>query len=429
MTDLIIVGGGAAGMICAVEALRLGLKVLLIEKMDRIGKKVLATGNGRCNLANRNFDMSHYHGSCLPAAEAVFEEFPPERIEDFWKGLGILYREEERGRCYPRSLQASSVINVLRRTLSCYEQEGSLKVLTDTVVTGIRMDKKQKLYEITCRTREGEQVKTMQFKSPQAALLTGGKASPRLGSAGEGLEMAGKLKLPVTDLRPGICRLLSPDPMTKRLSGLRFDTRACLLSGKDRIAEARGELLFTDDGISGPCALDLSRQAGELLKEGKPAAIAADLAEEYPEGELFALLMERCELLKAVTLEEMLEGFLHKRIIPEVISQAGLDRKAAAGTMDKRKTGALCRVMKSFCVEISALDSFKDAQVTVGGVHQKALGQGLECAAYPGLYLGGELLDLDGDCGGYNLMFAAACGLSIASGAAAHQLEAEGGRG
>ena len=140
-------------------------------------------------------------------------------------------------------------------------------------------------------------------------------------------------------------------------------------------------------------------------------------------------MMERCELLKAVSLEEMLEGFLHKRIIPEVISQAGLDRKAAAGTMDKRKTGALCRVMKSFYVEISALDSFKDAQVTVGGVHQKALGQGLECAAYPGLYLGGELLDLDGDCGGYNLMFAAACGLSIASGAAAHQLEAEGGRG
>ena len=417
MKALAVIGGGASGMICAITALRRGLSVVLIEQMDRVGKKLLATGNGRCNLANRQFDLSHYHGSCVQAAAKVFESYGTEEIEAFWEGLGILYTEEEDGKCYPRSLQASSVLNVLRRELSSYEKRGRLQLLTGAKVKDLRPVKDSsgtlEGWSLLLQIRNEEGILEERLSASQVVLATGGKASPKLGSDGSGYRLAEKLGGKVSFLRPGICRLLSEEPCVRRLAGQKVTGWVRLLADEEEITSIREELLFTAEGVSGPAVLSLSRPAGDALEEDKQVYLTVDLAEEYTEGRLFAFLMKRSEIFEDLSLEEMLEGFIPKRMIPEVLNQASLDRTETGRHVDKRQMGALAKGLKAFRIPISRLDTFRDAQVTVGGVLGSSLGEGLEAKKAPGIYYAGELLDLDGDCGGYNLMFAAASGLWI----------------
>lgn len=410
MIDLVIIGGGMSGLVLAGLAGRSGLSCVLLEKTERVGKKILATGNGRCNLANRAFSMKHYHGSALEAAGTVFDIYGPDQIEAFWEENGIIYREEEGGRCYPRSLQASSVLNVLRRTIRTYEEKGLVKVLTSAPVSRIRYDGKKGIWRITYKSETGRE---KELDARNTALLTGGKASPRLGSDGEGLKIAKELGLKVTKIRPGLCRLISKEPMMKRLSGTRIQAKVSLISGKEIRSSMSDEILFTDDGISGPSVIEQSRLAGELIDEGKDLRIGIDLCEEISSGELFALLEQRFRTLADLSAEDGMEGFIHKKLIPEVLNLSGIDRQEKCGTLGRRQIGKLTETLKSFSVSDLSLDSFRDAQVTIGGIAGEELDQNLMARRFPGLFLGGEIIDLDGDCGGYNLMWAVASALYI----------------
>ena len=406
-----IIGGGMCGLVLAGLAGESGFHTILLEKTDRVGKKILATGNGRCNLANRDFSEEHYHGSVFVQARKVFESYGPERIEGFWEENGILYREEEEGRCYPRSLQASSVLNVLRRKISHFEQKGLIKVLTSSPATGIRYDTKKKVYRVIYQHEANGQT-TLEARN--VALVTGGKASPRLGSAGEGLKIAEQMGIRVTSLRPGLCRLLSKEPMLRRLAGIRLQARVSLIEKETIRSSMSDEILFTDDGISGPAIIEQSRLAGELIRKGSRVRAGIDLCEEVSLGELFAELEKRFRFLTDIPAEEAMEGFIHKKLIPEVLRMSGIDRKEKSGSLTRKQIGKLAETLKDFPVADLSLDSFQDAQVTVGGIAGEELGDGLMSNRYPGLFFGGEIVDLDGDCGGYNLMWAVASAMWIA---------------
>jgi len=413
MVDIAIIGGGASGLIAGAYAGAAGVSVCIVEKEERVGRKLLATGNGRCNLANRDFSLNHFHGSLQDIAETVFETMTPQRLEDFWKQLGIELVEGERGKLYPRSLQAASVVNILRRET---ERQG-VSVWTGSEVTELKPAKDGFLLTVSCAEGKDKRATVKKLKARKVLLCAGGKASPAFGAAGEGAKLAASLGIRIEPLRPAICRLRADSPYLKRLMGNKTEGPAVLLVDGKKTAEAEGEILFTEEGLSGPPILDLSRAAGEALRESRFVEIALDLAPDYPEGKLFAYLMERAASLPYLSTEELLEGWLRKQLILPVLLQAKIDKATPAGQLDKKQLAALQKTLKAFPFPIRAVDGFKDAQVTVGGIRAGEIREDLELVKVPGMYACGEVLDLDGDCGGYNLTWAAASALTAAEAA------------
>ncbi|MBO6158429.1 MAG: aminoacetone oxidase family FAD-binding enzyme [Firmicutes bacterium] len=415
--DVAIIGGGSCGLITACLASQAGLKTILFEKQDRVGRKLLAAGNGWCNLANQDFSMDHYHGSAAGAAEKVFEVYGAEAIEAFWRDMGIEYAVRENGRCYPRSFQAASVVNALRRALRCQEKKNLLTLSLESAVTGLSWNEAEQAFSLKVQNpNNGVKGQTCQARA--VVLASGGKASPMLGGCEDGYALAKSLHLPVTDLRPAICRLMSDDPQLKMLAGVRTTVPLSLYKDNTLVKTITDEILFTKESLSGPGALALSFHAGELLKNrqaGEKIFVKLDLAEEYSQGALFAYLSSRFAALEDANMLEALEGWMGRTLSLAVLKRCGINPNEAADALGKKKLGQLAAEMKAFSFEIKALDSFKDAQVTVGGIHASSLGDGLRSKKYPRLYLGGEVLDLNGDCGGYNLMFACASALWIAN--------------
>ncbi len=400
MTDVIIIGGGASGMTAAIQAAHLGVSVCVLEKKDRVGRKLLTTGNGRCNLSNRDLDFSHYHGSVTKLLPKLWKRMDAERVEEFWRELGIDYVEGENGKVYPRSLQAGSVVNALRRKI----EELGIEVRTETPVKEIR-----RIHQGYLVITEKE---TLQAKA--VILCAGGKAYPKLGADGEGARLAKNLKMQVNPLRPALCRLNLDFPYLKRISGVKLTIPISLYWDGVCQQTQEGEVLFTDTGVSGPPVLNLSRMAGEGLGQKKQMEVVLDLVPEMESGELFSYMMERMKRLSSWTLEEALEGWLPKKLVPVILLMAEVDRLQTAGSLNKRQIGAVCRVLKAFAAPISGLAGWEEAQITVGGIAEKEVTERLESRKHKGLFLAGEVLDLDGDCGGYNLQWAVGSALIAA---------------
>lgn len=428
MYDVVVIGGGASGLIVASELSRNGRRVLLAEKNDRVGKKLLSTGNGRCNLANRDLSMERYHGSVLPIAEGIFQKYPLEALENYWASIGIDMVTLERGKMYPRSLQASSVLNALRRHL----ESSGCELMTDTEIVEIRPCQGGYLLkariaverEVTVHpkrngmkdapiTKKVREYTEKKIKTEKVVLCAGGKASPAFGSNGEGAKLAKDLGMSIVPLRPAICRLLADSPYSKRLAGVRMEVPARLMVDKECVREIVEEVLFTEDGLSGPAILDLSRKAGDALEESRFVQISLDLAAEMEEGPLFRYLQERMERLAEWNMEDAMEGWMPKKMVVPVLNESGIDRTQIAGDLSKRQLSALIKTLKSFTMDIRGLDGFKEAQVTVGGIRGDQITEDLESKRCAGVFFTGEVLDLDGDCGGFNLMFAAASALTV----------------
>ena len=400
MTDLIVIGGGASGMVAAIEAARLGVSVCVLEKKDRVGRKLLTTGNGRCNLSNRDLDFRHYHGSMASRLPKLWKRMDADRVEAFWQSLGIDYVEGEKGKLYPRSLQASAVVNALRRRMD------ELGITVDTEVTVKEIRRSHIAYQLI--TNKGS------YAAKSVILCAGGKAYPKLGADGEGAKLAKGLKMQVNPLRPALCRLNLDFPYLKRLSGVKLTIPVSLWWDDELKQQEEGEVLFTDTGLSGPPVLNLSRQAGEGISQGKKPEISLDLAPEMDHGQLFAYMVERLKRLSAWTAEDALEGWLPKKLIPVVLLIAEVDRLAQAGTLTKRQVGRLCSVIKKVKAPVSGLAGWEEAQITVGGVAEREVTERLESRKHKGLFMAGEVLDLDGDCGGYNLQWAVGSALVAA---------------
>ena len=404
MADVIIIGGGASGMTAAIQAAQLGVSVCILEKKDRVGRKLLTTGNGRCNLSNRDLDFSHYHGSIAKLLPKLWKRMDADRVEEFWRELGIDYVEGENGKVYPRSLQAGSVVNALRRKI----EELGVEVRTETPVKEIR------------RIHQGYLVMTDKetIQTKVVILCAGGKAYPKLGADGEGARLAKNLKMQVNPLRPALCRLNLDFPFLKRLSGVKLTIPISLYWDGECQQTQQGEVLFTDTGLSGPPVLNLSRMVGEGLSQKKQMEVVLDLVPEMESGQLFSYMLDRMKRLSSWTLEEALEGWLPKKMVPVILLLAEVDRLQEAGSLHKRQIGAVCRVLKAFSASVSGLAGWEEAQITVGGIAEREVTERLESRKHKGLFLAGEVLDLDGDCGGYNLQWAVGSALIAAEEAA-----------
>lgn len=392
--DVIVAGGGAAGMIAAIFAARAGASVLVIEFNDRLGKKILATGNGKCNYTNRAIDLHNYYGADRAFLEQVFAAFSEQDTEDFFRGLGIEPYEQE-GLLYPRSKQAKSV------------QEALLQEIQRLSVTLV-MEKQVKRIEMT---DPGFLVTTADketFTAGSVILACGGKASAIRGSRGDGYYLASCLGHEIAEPVPALVQLHAADPLVKMAAGVRADAGITTWIDDKKTAFWQGELQITDYGLSGIVVFQSSRLAAYGLLEKKDVCLDVDFLPEYAKTEAEELLQRRLHMREGnLTLEQSLQGLLHDKLIAPILKRAGLSAEKLAGDCDKEDVTRLLAALRHYVVKITDTHGFSNAQVTAGGVKTDRIDpKTMESELVPGLFFAGEVLDVDGICGGYNLQWA-----------------------
>ncbi len=392
---VIVVGGGASGMMAAISARRQGADVTIIERNPRVGKKILATGNGRCNFTNINTDITYYHGSNPKFAYSALANFGVSDTIDFFEKLGIAHKVEELGKVFPMSDQASSILDVLLYELN----EIGVNIICDAYVKDIINDKDK--FKIILEDRSV-------VKGDKVILATGGKAMPYSGSDGNGFELAEKLGHTIISLFPGLVQLKLEGSFFKQIQGVKFIGTAEILDGNKSVAKDRGDILFGNYGVSGPPILQISRKAGELLNEGRKAILKISIIDTISKEELIELIKERFKNRPKKTLEFSLVGLVNKRLIPVLLREAGIvDLKSPVANLSIKECEKIADILTDWKFEVRGTKSWPSAQVTAGGILTDEINQAtMESKIIKGLFFAGEIIDIDGQCGGFNLQWA-----------------------
>ena len=390
MKRVVVIGGGAAGMMAALSAAESAEnRVVLLERQARLGRKLLATGNGRCNLTNTAASPAHYHGAEAAFVRPALERFDAAATLAYFHALGLLTVEEYGGRVYPLSNSANSVLDVLRFALA----QAGVEQRTACPARELR------------RTGHGFAVFTDGGRIDADALIVacGGCAGAKLGGVTDGYELLKPLGHRRTSLFPALVQLRSAPEFPRALKGIRCHAALTLRRGSAVLARSEGELQFTDNGVSGPVVFDISRAAA-TGGDGLTLHIAFL---PQPEAELLALLRDRRALFPALEAGELLTGMLHNRLGRMLVKQAGLNGAQPIGELPDGALERLVPLLRDFPLPLRGTEGFDQAQVTAGGLRTADFDPAtLESRIQPGLFACGELLDVDGDCGGFNLQWA-----------------------
>ena len=386
-----VIGGGAAGLAAAVAAAECGDRVIILERMDRIGKKLLATGNGRCNLMNSG-PLAYYGETDI--IRYVMALMGADTQRRFWNSHGLALREEDAGRVYPATLQAATVLDTLRFTL----EKLGVEVRTGVRVTGLHRD------------GDGWSVETEggRVACDRVIVCGGGKAQPKLGSDGSAYALLQAFGHRLVPPRPALTQIETDTAPIRGLSGLRVRAGITVLTGGGRMKQERGEVLFTDYGLSGVCAMQCARwitPKAELSLNFLPGWSG--------ENEVINDLRHRRNLWRSSPAERLLTGLLAPRLAERLLEAARVTvRERTAGSLQDGELQHLARVLLDFRLKPTGVKGFESAQVTAGGISPEAFDPfTMASELAPGLYAAGEILDVDGDCGGFNLMFAFGTGI------------------
>lgn len=399
MAKIIIVGAGVSGMMAAIAAAEQGASVTILEQMEKPGKKLLVTGNGRCNLTNINMpDENAYRGAKADFVNSILGQFTVVNTLAFFHGLGLLTRERN-GYVYPYTDQAGTVLEILLQEI----RRLKIKMKYQEKVTGIR------------KTGEGFQVQTAtwSYLCDKVILCTGGKAAPQTGSDGSGYELAAACGHSLKPVYPALVPLKAAGPIPRMLSGTRSQALLSLEIDGKLCHREQGELQWTDYGVSGIVVFQLSRFASEALAEKKRVRLHIDMMPEYTETEILKLLAQKHTRFPGASAEELLTGFLKKKTISAFVKSAGKQVCAEKGQTFYR---AAVSFIKDLTLTVTGTKAFDMAQVCAGGVPaEEVSSETLESLKMPGLYFAGELLDVDAVCGGYNLQWAWSSGYAAGS--------------
>ena len=389
MTDVIVIGGGASGMMAALTAAENGRSVVLLERQSRVGRKLLATGNGRCNLTNYHVSPDHYHGEDSSFCAHALRAFDVGATLQYFASLGLLTVSEDSGRVYPMSNMAGSVLDVLRYAL---ERPG-IRVCTGQAVTAV----KHAAEDFTVRTE------TEVFAARKVILAAGGAAGSKVGGVMDGYRLAKMLGHHRTVLYPSLVQLRTDPTYPRALKGVKAECSIAILRGGERVAENRGEVLFTEYGVSGPAIFDISRA---VSTGGEGLVCTLDFFPDWEPRDVLDWLRLRREAMGTHEASTLLVGSCHTRLGQMLCKAAGFTTQRAADLTDS-DLERIARQVKRFALPITGTCGFDQAQVTAGGLRTEEFDpETLESRVVPGLYACGEVLDVDGDCGGFNLQWA-----------------------
>lgn len=383
--DLCVIGGGASGLISAIEYKNnhKNSTVVILERLPKVGKKILATGNGRCNLSNIHASAKDYNYPEF--AQTVFEKFDVQSNIDFFKSIGLITIVDSDGRVYPKSNAATSVLDIL--LIEC--KKLGVTILCDCTVYKLT---KHENFEINEK-----------IKAKNVIVACGGMSSSKLGSDGSGYEITRKLGHAVTPLFPALVQIKTENKYVKQLKGIRAKASLSLKENDNIISESEGEILFTDYGISGIAAMDISR----FIKPSKNQQIYIDLANDMTQAEIEEYLYQIiCHNPNSVA-SELLIGLLHKKIAQTVMKYCSVSLDEKTSNLSKKSLSAIAYSLKNFKLKVLGTQGFDFAQITSGGLSLSEFNdKTLESKLVKGLYCCGEILDIDSKCGGYNLNWA-----------------------
>ncbi|MDE7331706.1 MAG: aminoacetone oxidase family FAD-binding enzyme [Lachnospiraceae bacterium] len=393
-TKVGVIGAGAAGMAAAVTAAKYGAEVTLFEKNDRVGKKILATGNGRCNMGNLEFSEEKYYCQDREKLHSLFQVFSVWDTMSFFESMGLMIKSKE-GYLYPYSEQASAVLDVLRMELD----RKKIHVITEGEI-------KKAAYNADRMTFTLKDIKGKEYECDKLIVACGSPASLKKGEGMTGYALAEKFGHRVKEIVPGLVSLKSHEDFTKALSGVRVKAGVRLVVAGETAGRDVGEVQFTDYGISGIPVFQLSRTAAYALKEGKSVEAVVDFFPDQDEKTFTYMGRLRYEAQQDKSMEDYLTGMLHKKINMVLIKMAGLKPAMTAREAGWEKVKALMELGRNFGIAVSDVNSMDNAQVCAGGVDFSQLNTELESELVKGLYFAGEVVDVDGICGGYNLQWA-----------------------
>ena len=390
----LVIGGGAAGLMAGCALARDGAETVILERQARVGRKLLATGNGRCNFTNIGAGPENYAG---PQREihAVLQKYPAQRVLETFEEMGIPGVIDGEGRVYPGSNQASSVLDALRLTLA--EAGGREQTGFDV----ISLEKKKGEFILTAADGRRE-------RGQRVLVAAGSPAAPQLGGTAAGVELLKKWGHRAESFRPVLTPLNTETAPIRGLKGLRVRCRATLMDGEDAVCRESGEALFAENGVSGICVMQLSRH----LQGRRQPRLELDFVPDYAQSALF----ERARRLEMRRLEDFLNGLLPKKLGICLMRRAGIsDMTRTAGTLSRRELSALWNAMTHFSLQVTGTCGFDHAQAASGGLELADFSADtLESRILSGLYAAGEVLNVDGDCGGFNLQWAWASALTAA---------------
>lgn len=396
-----VIGGGAAGMVAAIRSARMGTQVTIYERNDRVGKKILSTGNGKCNFSNEKMSADCYRGGGVPLVDKIYGTVGVKETKEFFTELGMRIKDRD-GYLYPASGQASTVLDVLR-----YELEHlTVRIHTNRQVTDITAGQDG----LTVETNEHEKE-----KYDAVILACGGKAAPKTGSDGQGFVLAKKLGHHIVPTAPALVALRCSEDFYKRVAGVRCDAKLTLCIDGQPVSSDRGEMQWTDYGISGIPVFQLSRDAAYALQAKKCVTVVIDLmpdfSEEQDDSADSRFWSERWKRQGGQTMEQFVTGLVNKKIGLLLLKLAGIKESEKVGDVSPSRQKELTKLFRSFIVTVKGTNSFDQAQVCAGGVDCKEVTDTLESRIVPGIYFAGEMLDVDGICGGYNLQWAWSSGM------------------
>ncbi len=441
--DKIIIGAGAAGMVAAIESARANQNVLVLERMEKVGKKIFATGNGKCNMTNLYWSEKCYHSDQMDFVRESLERFGPYDTISFFRSLGLMTMEKN-GYIYPNSQQAASVVEAL-----LYEMERlGVEIEVDTEVKILKKEgdifyieakkrqkeagkqnekqkkqnknqgKKQRNQKESQREnrienqnkKQEEQNEKRIYRARNVVLATGGRAGEKLGSNGSGYELARKLGHHLVPVVPALTALKTRNSKITLAAGVRCNATITLKIDGRKVKREEGELQITSYGISGILVFQISRFVANAVRQKKRATVEIDF---FPDWELQKLKDElwdaKC-LDANKTVENWLCGFLNRSLVFAILKEKGFSIEKTCDRITKDFVSWLASTLKCFEVEIEGTNDFSNAQVCAGGVELSEITRNFESKLVRGLYLVGELLDVDGICGGYNLQWAFASG-------------------
>ncbi|MBE6729408.1 MAG: aminoacetone oxidase family FAD-binding enzyme [Ruminococcaceae bacterium] len=400
--DIVIIGGGASGLTAAILIKRQNplVSVMVLEALDRVCKKLIVTGNGRCNITNKNLDFSFYHGENSEFCHFALKEFGYNFTVDFFESIGIPLVDGENGKMYPYSLQAASVVDALRLET----QRLGVETIVSSRITDIKL------------SDSGYILKSVnnEFLSKKIIIASGGIAGGiKLGSMGDGYKLLSLLGYKTVSQMPSIVQLKTDLTNIKALNGIKVNARVSAIIDHKKVGENCDELLFTKYGVSGPAVMQISRH----FNFGRDKKIKINFMPEFTYNEIFHLLLKRKNILKDRTMEFFFTGLLPKMLGFTMLKMCNISLNQKVSELNDNVFRYISENIFGFTISVTAHNGFENAQVTAGGISTEQFdNKTMESKIHKGLYAIGEVLDIDGDCGGYNLQWAWSSAAAAAKG-------------
>ena len=390
--DVIIIGAGASGLICAIEAAKKNKSILVIERLQKAGKKVLATGNGKCNIANSSLTPSCYHSDDLQKAIRILGQNPYTFVTGYFDSLGV-QTYQQNGYVYPSSNQAATIVSALLLAATYY----GVSIQYDTKITSIQHKTNQ--YLLIAESSE-------RFTCKKVVLACGGKAQPKLGSDGSGLHLAAELSHTIVAPFPALTALHSSLPFCKELKGVRQKGTVTLFVNGHLVGQEIGEIQFTDYGLSGIAVFNLSHVANEALLKKETVSVSLLLVSDVSEDDFLSDTISKKEHCPYMTCLQYLNGYLPEKLASCCLKACHIKPESFLTSLNKAQLRRVYQQITRFDFPITKSNTFDTSQVMAGGVALQELTETMESRIHTGLYIVGELVNVDGICGGYNLMWA-----------------------